>query len=59
MDSVRAIRAPMSMAQVVQYLAEAPAFGKVIISFENYQPTHIEIRSSVRLTGGAQSEPGQ
>jgi hypothetical protein len=59
MGDVRAIREPISVQQVVQYLAQAPQYGKVIISFENFAPTHIEIRSSVRLTGGAVPEPGK
>lgn len=59
MDNVRAIREPISMATVVQYLAQAPAFGKVIISFEAGRPTHLEIRESIRLTGGAKPDHAQ
>lgn len=59
MAEVSPIRKPITYAHVVQYLAEAPAFGKVIITFEAGAPVHLEIRKSVKLTGGAAPEPAQ
>ena len=59
MANVSPIREPISVAQVVQYLAEAPAFGKVIITFEAGNPVHLEIRNSIRLTGGAKPATAQ
>ncbi len=42
------------MATVVQYLAQAPKYGQVLITFRDGKPTLLEIRETIRLDGGAE-----